>query len=185
MAGVMLVLMGTARMGGVIKYIPVPVIVGFTAGIGVVIFVGQWSAFLGLSKESSEHFHQKLWHLLSELPQTNVATAALGLLSLVTALVSPRIVGLRRIPAPLLVVIVATLAQAAGHFPGVATLDSAYGGIPFGLPAFHLPDLSLALAITLLGPRSRSRCRARSSPCSRRWSRMACQEPCTTRTRNW
>jgi len=46
MSGVMLLLMGLARMGGVIKFIPAPVVVGFTAGIGVIIFIGQWSEFL-------------------------------------------------------------------------------------------------------------------------------------------
>ena len=152
MAGVMLVLMGVARMGGVIKFIPAPVIVGFTAGIGVIIFVGQWTAFLGLPKETSEQFHQKVWHLLSEMPQANPATVAIGLLSLATAVFAPRVRGLRRIPAPLLAVVVATAVQAFWRLPGVATLNSAYGGIPFGLPAFHALDLSLSQAIPLLAP---------------------------------
>ena len=64
MAGIILVLMGVARMGGVIKFIPAPVVVGFTAGIAVIIFVGQWSEFFGLPKPAGEHFHEKLWHLL-------------------------------------------------------------------------------------------------------------------------
>ena len=64
MAGVILLLMGMARMGGVIKFIPAPVIVGFTSGIGVIIFVGQWRDFLGLPKVVGEHFHEKLWHLI-------------------------------------------------------------------------------------------------------------------------
>ena len=59
MAGVMLLLMGLTKMGGVIKFIPAPVIVGFTTGIGVIIFVGQWSDFLGLPKVTAEHFHEK------------------------------------------------------------------------------------------------------------------------------
>jgi SulP family sulfate permease len=55
MAGIMLVLMGFARMGAVIQFIPAPVIVGFTTGIGVIIFVGQWRDFLGLAPETGEH----------------------------------------------------------------------------------------------------------------------------------
>ena len=58
MAGVMLLLMGLTKMGGVIKFIPAPVIIGFTTGIGVIIFVGQWSDFLGLPKVTDEHFHE-------------------------------------------------------------------------------------------------------------------------------
>ena len=48
MAGLMLVALGLARLGGIIRFIPDPVITGFTAGIGVVIFVGQWRYFFGL-----------------------------------------------------------------------------------------------------------------------------------------
>src|SRR6185437_5911148 len=55
MAGCILVLLGAARLGTVIKYIPDPVIVGFTAGIGVIIFVGQWSDFFGLPTVEGTH----------------------------------------------------------------------------------------------------------------------------------
>src|SRR5690606_32894686 len=56
MAGVILLLFGLARMGAVIKFIPAPVIVGFTAGIGVVIWVGQWKDFFGLPAVEGHHF---------------------------------------------------------------------------------------------------------------------------------
>src|SRR5271168_3520999 len=71
MAGFILVAFGATRLGSVIKYIPRPVIAGFTAGIGVIIFVGQWKDFLGLPVVSGEHFHERLWHLLQALPQLN------------------------------------------------------------------------------------------------------------------
>src|SRR3546814_1263375 len=61
MAGVILLLFGLARMGAVIKFIPAPVIVGFTAGIGVIIWVGQWKDFFGLPAVQGTHFHEKLW----------------------------------------------------------------------------------------------------------------------------
>src|SRR5579859_2689124 len=77
MAGIMLVLMGLARMGAVIQFIPAPVIVGFTAGIGVIIFVGQWRDFLGLPPVTGEHFHERLWHLIQALPRLNLATTSL------------------------------------------------------------------------------------------------------------
>ena len=78
MAGVILVTFGAARLGAVIKYIPNPVIVGFTAGIGVIIFVGQWKDFLGLSPAPSGlHFHEKLWSLIEALPTINLATTGL------------------------------------------------------------------------------------------------------------
>ena len=152
MAGVMLLLMGVARLGGIIKFIPAPVIVGFTSGIGVIIFVGQWRDFFGLPPVSGEHFHQKLWHLIQLLPQAHLATLGLALLSLALVLYSPRIKGLARVPGPLVAMVVATLLQTLLQLPGVATIGSAFGGIPTGLPSFALPEMSLAQVISLIGP---------------------------------
>ena len=84
MAGVILFLFGLARLGAVIKFIPDPVIIGFTAGIAVVIWVGQWQYFFGLPPVTGAHFHEKLWHLLQVLPQFNLMTTAIALLSLIT-----------------------------------------------------------------------------------------------------
>ncbi len=152
MAGVILVLMGAARMGGVIKFIPAPVIVGFTAGIGVIIFVGQWRDFLGLPKVGGEHFHDKLWHLVKVLPQVHLPTLALAGLSLLLVLYSSRIKPLARVPGPLVAMVVSTALQALLQLDGVATIGSAFGGIPLGLPAFSVPNLSLSQAISLIGP---------------------------------
>lgn len=152
MAGVILVLMGITRLGSVIKFIPMPVIVGFTAGIGVIIFVGQWREFFGLPKVGGEHFHEKLWNLLQVLPQAHWPTVSIGVLSLALVLYAPRIKSMSRIPGPLMAMVVATLLQSILQLPGVATIGSAFGGIPQGLPSFSLPDLSLSLVITLMGP---------------------------------
>ena len=152
MAGVILLVMGLARMGGVIKFIPAPVIVGFTAGIGVIIFVGQWRDFLGLPQVAADHFHQKLWHLILVLPQLHLFTAALALLSLVLVLYSQRIKWLARVPGPLTAMVTATVLQSVLQLPGVATIGSAFGGIPQGLPSFSLPDISLPQVILLIGP---------------------------------
>jgi SulP family sulfate permease len=152
MAGIILVLMGVTRMGAVIRFIPAPVIVGFTAGIGVIIFVGQWRDFLGLPAVTGEHFHERLWHLIQALPQLNVATAALAVLSLLLVVYSPRLKLLARVPGPLVAMTVATVLEATLHPHGVATLGSAFGGIPLGLPSFALPDLAPAHVITLIGP---------------------------------
>ncbi len=152
MAGVILVLMGTAKMGAVIRFIPAPVIIGFTAGIGVIIFVGQWRDFLGLPPVTGEHFHERLWHLIEAMPQLNAPTAALAVLSLLLVLYAPRIKVLARVPGPLVAMVVATSIQAIFHLPGVATLGTAFGGIPRGLPSFALPDLSLSHMISLIAP---------------------------------
>ena len=152
MAGVILVLMGITKMGVVIRFIPAPVIVGFTAGIGVLIFVGQWRDFLGLPPVTGEHFHERLWHLIEALPQLSVPTTALAILSLLLVIYAPRVKLLARVPGPLMAMTVATVLVATLHPRGVATLGSAFGGIPLGLPRFVLPDLAPAHVITLIGP---------------------------------
>ena len=152
MAGLILLLMGIAKMGGVIKFIPAPVIIGFTSGIGVIIFVGQWADFLGLPKATGEHFHEKVWSLVHSLSQVHWATLGIALVSLVLVIRSSRIKLLRRVPGPLVAMVAATVLQATFHFEGVATIGSAFGGIPQGLPKFAWIDLSLGEIISLIGP---------------------------------
>jgi SulP family sulfate permease len=152
MAGLMLVGMGLAKMGGVIKFIPSPVIVGFTAGIAVIIFVGQWKDFFGLPVVTGEHFHEKLLHVMELLPQFHQTTLALSCLSLLLVLFSSRIRGMHHVPGPLTAMVVATILQSIFHFEGVATIGSAFGGIPQGLPSFKMPTLSVPLIIQLIGP---------------------------------
>jgi SulP family sulfate permease len=152
MAGAILALIGIARLGGVIRFIPAPVIVGFTAGIGVVIFVGQWRDFLGLPGVAGAHFHEELWHLVQALPQAHPATTAIALASLSLVIATPRIPGLRRIPGPVVAMTAATALQALLQLPGVATIGTAFGGIPTGFPAPALPQVSLGQMLALIGP---------------------------------
>ncbi len=150
MAGVMLVLMGLARLGAVIRFIPDPVIVGFTAGIAVIIWVGQWQYFFGLPIADGEHFYDKAWQLLQSLPQLHPATTALAVLSLVLALWGPRIPGLSRMPGPLLAMLVATFATIAFAPPGVATIESTFGAIPRTLPSLQWPAMDFDRVMLLL-----------------------------------
>ncbi len=151
MAGVMLMLMGLTRLGGVIKYIPDPVIVGFTSGIGVIIWVGQWEDFFGLSPTSgAAHFHQKVWHLLQAFPGFHLETTALAILTLLVLLISPHI--FKRIPSPLVAMVAATAVQWLFNIEGVATIGSAFGGIPQSLPHFEVPSVTFSEVLQLIGP---------------------------------
>ncbi len=152
MAGAMLWAMGRARLGAVIKFIPTPVIVGFTTGIGVIIWIGQWPDFFGLPKIAGAHFHEKFWHTLQALPGLHVATTTIALLSLVAVVVTPRIPYLRRVPGPLVGLALATSLQALRPFDGVATIGSTFGGIAQGLPSFALPQVTLSRVVELIGP---------------------------------
>ncbi len=152
MAGVMLALMGLMRLGGVIKYIPAPVIAGFTTGIGVIIFVGQWTYFFGLPATQGTHFHEKLIALMQVLPQLHPATLGLSLLSLTLVLLAPKLPRMQRVPGPLVAMVVATVLQTLFHWEGVATIGSTFGGIPQGLPSLQWPSITLAGIVPLLGP---------------------------------
>ncbi|HAT1970610.1 TPA: STAS domain-containing protein [Legionella pneumophila] len=152
MAGFILVLFGFARLGSIIKFIPSPVIIGFTSGIAVVIWVGQWQYFFGLPAAGNGHFHEKFWHLLQFLPHLNIATTLLGICALIIVLYSSKLPGLKRIPGPLVALVLVTIIQSVWHFEGVATIGSLFGGIPQGLPAFTWPDITMARLIELIGP---------------------------------
>lgn len=152
MAGLIMLLMGMARMGVVIRFIPVPVILGFTAGIGVIIFIGQWPDFLGLPKPAGQHFHEKLWHLLQSMPDIHRPTLLLSVAGLALMLLAPKASWLARVPGPLIAMVVITLWQALSPLSGVATIGSSFGGIPTGLPSFAMPEISLSQMILLIGP---------------------------------
>lgn len=151
MAGVLLVILGVARMGTIIKFIPYPVTTGFTGGIAIVIWVGQWKDFFGLQPgPMGEHFHEKLWQLLRAFAHVDLTTTLLSLFALALVVLTPRVAP--RLPGPLVAMIGATLAQAVFDFEGVATIGSVFGGIPRELPKFTLPDLSFTQMTALVGP---------------------------------
>ena len=152
MAGIILLCLGLAKMGSVIKFIPDPVIIGFTSGIGVTIWVGQWKDFFGLPAVTGTHFHQKLFHLLEVFPQLHWTTTGLAFLSLLLVLFSCKIPGIKKIPGPLVALIIVTLLQFFFHFDGVSTIGTAFGGIPQGLPEFSIPQVSSTQIIELIGP---------------------------------
>ena len=157
MAGFILLAMGFAKLGSVIKFIPSPVIVGFTTGIAVIIFVGQCRYFFGLDEPiAGARFHEQVTALAHALPGLDPHTTAIGAVTLLALVAGHRILarvpGLRRVPAPLLALVIATTIQAIFQFPSVATIGTAFGGIPRTLPSFTLPEFSLTEAIELVGP---------------------------------
>lgn len=158
MAGVIMLAVGFLRLGTYIKYIPHPVTVGFTAGIAVIIFASQLKELLGLDIVAEPAaFMPKLVAIAGALDTFKAATFAVALGSLGAILV------LRRVrPTWPGFLIAVTLAAAASALLGldVATIGSRFGGIPDGLPAPALPDVSIdrlrallpdAIAIAFLG----------------------------------
>ncbi|MDR0647309.1 MAG: STAS domain-containing protein [Puniceicoccales bacterium] len=151
MAGIILILMGLIHFGSIIKYIPEPVIVGFTSGIGVVIWVGQWKDFFGLDVHFYDlHFHNKLIAIIQSFPTLDMATTYMALLSLGILIISKKY--LQRLPGALVALITATIIQWIFNFDSIATIGSAFGGIPQKFPAFHLPMCTFPRLLELVGP---------------------------------
>lgn len=152
LAGIILLFMGMIKLGNVIKFIPDPVIVGFTAGIGFIIFVGEWKDFFGLSMNLplDVRFHHKLLALINAFPNLNLSTTLLGCLSLFLIFVTPKFS--KRIPGPLIAMLIVTITQVIFQFNGIATIGSAFGGIPQQLPTFKIPFLNMTSILDLIGP---------------------------------
>lgn len=153
MAGIMLVFMSLAKLGTVIRFIPTPVIMGFTAGIGVTIWVGQWPYFFGFpTLPYIEQFHQKLWFMIQSLPYSDIPTLGISVVSLAILFIFPKLPCGTKVPAPIVAMVVATMIQALYQFPTVKTIGSAFGGIPQGLPPLTMPVFSLDEMLVLIGP---------------------------------
>lgn len=152
LAGFILIFMGFFKLGSVIKYIPDPVIVGFTTGIGVIIFVGEWKDFFGLSLplSLSTPFYQKFLNTIFALPQLNLTTTSLAILSLLLVIFSPKLS--KRLPGPLVALVVVTLTQFIFQFENVATIGNTFGGIPRELPHFQIPVITFSHALELVSP---------------------------------
>jgi SulP family sulfate permease len=150
MAGVILIAFGLARMGGVIKFIPYPVTLGFTAGIALIIFSGEIKDFLGLRMGPPPADFLPKWHaLLAHLPSANWWAVGLSSLTVAIILLWPRVS--RRIPGAFIALIATT---AAVHWLGipVETIGSRFGHIDAGLPHLQVPDLTLGTVRSLIGP---------------------------------
>ncbi len=141
MAGVILLVMGMARLGTVIKYIPYPVTMGFTSGIAVLIFTTQIKDFLGLTTEKlPSEFVPKMKLLAERLDTFQWPTLALAAVSLAVILFWPK-TWQRRVPGSIVALILGTAAVAFFQVP-VETIGSRFGGIPQTLPYPRLPSLS-------------------------------------------
>ncbi len=139
LSGVVLIAVGALRLGTFIRYIPYPVTVGFTAGIAVIIFASQLHELLGLTLEHEPGpLLPKLAALGSALPSVNVAACAIAALCIGTILAVRR--WRPHWPGMLIAVAVGSLSAWAAGLP-VATIGTAFGGIPQTLPMPRLPPL--------------------------------------------
>jgi SulP family sulfate permease len=142
MAGVILFVLGASKLGTLIKFIPYPVVTGFTSGIAIIILSTQIRDFFGLSEKLPPDFFGKL-RMLAENFQPNWATVILATLASCAIWFWPRKIG-RHLPGSIVVVILITLASVIFHFTenfGIQTLGTAFGEMPRSLPMPHWPSL--------------------------------------------
>lgn len=152
MAGIILCIMGLLRLGNIIKFIPYPVIVGFTSGIGLIIFTGAIKDFFGLTLTIplDAHFYQKVQLIINHFSTFSICTTILAVISLVCIVSAPRIT--KQLPGPLIALLIATGLQMIFKWEQVATIGSVFGALPQTLPSFAIPSASMNTIILLLGP---------------------------------
>lgn len=153
MAGIMLILMGFFKMGGLIKFIPYTIITGFTAGIAVTIASGQIGDFFGLTlKELPSDFIGRIQVYAGNFSAVNFYSLAIAVISLAVIFLWPKIT--KKIPGSLIVILLASivniiLERTLGWH--TETIGSRYGSIPASLPLPSMPEISPS-AITRLFP---------------------------------
>ncbi len=150
MGGVILIGFGLARLGGAIKFIPFPVVTGFTSGIALIIFAGQVKDLLGLRMGAVPADFVGKWAAYGRHIETaNLWAIGVSAVTLVILLLWSR---LRvRLPGPFVALILTTAAVQLLHLP-VETIGSRFGAIDAGLPRLALPQVSFATASALVGP---------------------------------
>jgi len=148
LAGFILIAAGYAGVGRLIRFIPMPVVTGFTAGIAVIIASSQVGDFLGLTTgKLPAEFIPKWAAYLSALNSISLYAFGIGAATLAMIVLLRRFAP--QLPAFLIALLVASLAVALLHLP-VATVGDRFPAMPTGLPAPHMPDISFALVQHLL-----------------------------------
>ena len=150
LAGVLLIVFGLARFGAAIKFIPYPVVTGFTSGIAVIIFSSQIRDLLGLRMSAVPvPFLAKWSAYAASLPTVSVAAVAISAGSLLVLLLWPKVS--RTVPAPIVAILAASVAVAALGLP-VETIGTRFGEIHAAIPVPRLPAVSLDRLRELFSP---------------------------------
>ena len=140
LAGIIMVLMGIAKFGSVIKFIPHPLIVGFTTGIAVIIFSSQLKDFFGLKMGSVPADFVNKWIAYSHYANTvNYDALVLGTLTIAIILLWPKVT--RKVPGSIIAIIITTLIVYIFKLP-VETIGSRFGTIQTNIPHPILPVIS-------------------------------------------
>ncbi len=161
MAGVMLFAMGAFKLGNLVRYIPVPIITGFTLGIAVIIGISQVKDLLGLTMEKvPSNFFSQLGAIAGAIQTVNVLSIVIGLSSILLIVLWPvgykenaspfkRIIA--KLPSTLIVLVVWSILVAVLKLP-VETIGTKFGALPSGLPMPAIPQFDWQTAQNLVAP---------------------------------
>ncbi len=149
-AGILLIIMGLARMGAFLKFVPYPVVIGFTAGIALIIFSSQVSDFLGLKLEQvPADFTEKWIEYVRHAATVDPYTLSVGAVSLLIIILWPKIT--RRVPGPLVAILLVTAAVQYFQIP-VETIATRFGQVPSIFPSPQFPVVSWPLVQQMFSP---------------------------------
>jgi len=150
MAGIILLIMGAVRLGSIIKYIPYPLITGFTSGIALIIFSSEVKDFLGLKMGAvPADFLAKWESYIRNFRTTDLYTVLIGASTIAIIILWPKIT--HKIPGSLVAILLTTIVMQWLHLP-VETIGTKFGQIPSSLPKPVFPHLDLLTIQTLIRP---------------------------------
>jgi SulP family sulfate permease len=150
MAGIMLIIMGFAKLGTIIKFIPHPLIIGFTSGIALIIFSSQVKDFLGLSMGAvPADFLEKWKAFFLHISTINVYATAIAVATILIILFWPKVS--KKIPGSLIAILITTAIVQFFHLP-VETIGSRFGIISSSIPAPEIPLIDFATFKHLIQP---------------------------------
>jgi len=150
LAGAMLVAMGLLRLGGLVKFVPYPLTVGFTTGIAVIIATTQIPDIFGLHLASKDaHFIGRLTACAQAISTINPWATAIAAGSLLIAVFWSRITP--KLPGSLVAIVLSTVVVKFFHLP-VETIGSRFGEVASSLPRPHLPTITVDLVIAMFNP---------------------------------
>ena len=150
LAGLILIVMGLARMGAFLKFVPYPVVVGFTSGIALIIVSSQVGDFLGFKIEKVPADFLEKWIVYAQhFTSIDRNTVIVGLVSLLIILLWPKLT--RRIPSPFVAIIAVTFVVQFFQIP-VDTIETRFGAVPNSLPVPIFPTVTWPMVQQMFSP---------------------------------
>ena len=150
MGGIILIVLGVLRLGSLIKFIPYPITVGFTAGVAAILATSEIKSFFGLQLDKvPAGFIDKWIAYITNINTTHITTFIIGVISILIIIYWPNIN--KSIPGPLVALILMTVVVKVFGLH-VDTIESAFGNIPSTIPMPRIPTFNLAMIKELIGP---------------------------------